>query len=177
MAGQGKYTQYVPNADPKYNLLGRLFKGSEQIESPFAKHVEDGDQEAARVETIDRCKPLLQPNVQQGDLGFFPQGVHLDWKHPDAPTTHSVVWEKAGDPANPFMADISSPGPGRTEGVDKDVDPKITVEDIEGVAYVPGSPNTTTRDPAQTAEPLHAENELGKPGTPGKNSAGEPSGF
>ena len=178
MAGQGKYTTYVPVASVRNTRLGRLFAGNSTISNPLAEHVASGNADKAREETVDRAKALLQPSSQQGDLGHFPQGVRLDYQHENFPDVTKVAWESAGDPANPYMPDPSSPGPGETSPLAKDSDPEISPTDVKGEGYIPGQPGvSTTRNPLDTAPAVHAENELGKAGTLGKNSVNEPSGF
>jgi hypothetical protein len=85
----------------------------------------------------------------------------------DAPNVASVKWDSSktgfnesvtnsGGPANPYTPDMSSPGPGKTDGVDKSVDPEIKAEDIKP-NYVPGGPNTGTKNPADYAKKIAAQ--------------------
>lgn len=163
MAGQGKYTKYTAEASPKNALLGRLFKGSPEISNPYADLV--GKEEDARLQTIARAKELLTPRVQQGDPTIFPQGVNMYYEGDEngisAPEMSEVKWRQAGDPANPFAPDISSPGPGKTDPLSKDVDPKISIEDLKGPGYVPGAPGTGTKSPNKTSAAIKENSKLG----------------
>ncbi len=164
MAGQGKYTQYAPEANARNSLLGRLFKGNSTIANPFAEFA--GKEEDARQATLARAKPLLSPEVQQGDPGHFPAGVNMEYEGDDngvsAPDLDTVVWDSAGDPANGYMPDPGSPGPGITDPSGKDHDPQISVADANGPGYVPGSPGTGTKSPIDTAAAVKANSELGQ---------------
>lgn len=182
MSGRGKYTTYVPVANIKYNLLGRLFKGNSTIDSPFAKHMESGDNEQARLETVARAKQFLQPDLQQGDPNYLPNGVHLDFTgDPEGitpPDTAKVVWSKPGDPSTGFFPDLRSPGPGVTDPKSRNTDPEISNEEIKGPGYVIGQPGvSTTTSPTSKIPGIHAANELGTSAPLGKSSEGEPSGF
>lgn len=163
MAGQGKYTKYTGEASPKNALLGRLFKGSADQTNPYADLV--GKEEDARQQTVARAKALLTPRVQQGDPAIFPQGVNMYYEGVEngisSPELSEVKWRQAGDPANPFAPDISSPGPGNTDPLTKDVDPKISIEDIKGQGYTPGAPGTGTKSPAKTSSTIKENAKLG----------------
>lgn len=182
MAGQGKYTTYVPVASARNERLGRLFKGNSTTENPFAALTESGDQEKAREQTNERGEALLRPSSQQGDPGHFPEGVNLNYKGNDndvsTPDLTEVGWESAGDPANAYMPDPTSPGPGDTSPTSRDSDPSITPTDVKGEGYTPGQPGVSTaRSPSTTIEPIREANVLGKRLPLGKNSTNEPSGF
>jgi hypothetical protein len=129
-----------------------------------------GKEVEAREVVVEMGKNLLQPVLQQGDTGFFPNGVYLDYSALNAPVQApntaegaDVVWNSPGDPANSYIPDITSPGPGKTEGTDKSVDPQIAVADIKP-NYVPGAPGTGTKSPTVTGPKMHDANLLGKPG-------------
>lgn len=162
MAGQGKYTTYAPVASDRNSLLNRLYKGSGN--NPFTDLT--GKEEDARLQTVDRAKALLSPDVQQGDPGHFPAGVNMAYEGDpngiEVPDLTKVKWDSAGDAANPYTPDISSPGPGKTDPLSKDVDPKVAVSDIKGAGYVPGAPGTGTKSPDKTAPAIKENNELGK---------------
>ena len=179
MAGNGKYTTYVPPAEPRYTRLGKLFKGSADIESPFAVHMESGDNASALAETVQRGITYLQPDVQEGDLGHFPQGVNLnfvgqiegDITNPNIP--EEVQWESASDPANGYFPDQISPGPNNYDDpFVRDVDPQIPTTDIKP-NLIPGQ-TQGTRVPSQAAEQISRANVLGQFLTLGKNSNEEP---
>lgn len=182
MAGQGKYTTYVPVASPRNERLGRLFKGNSKVENPFAALTVSGDQEKAIEQTNARAALFLRPDLQQGDPGHFPEGVNMNYTgNPNdvsTPNLEDVKWESAGDPANPYMPDTTSPGPGETSPTSRDEDPEISPTDIKGEGYVPGAPGqSTTRSPSTTIEGIREANALGKKLPLGKSSANEPSGF
>lgn len=169
MSGQGKYTTYAPAATPRNALLNKLFKGNSAISNPLQDLT--GKETDAIAQTVARAKALLSPTVQQGDAGFFPSGVHMDYSgDPNGtsnPDLSKVGWTQAGDPANGYMPDITSPGPGNTDPHTKDVDPKIAVPDIKGAGYVPGAPDTGTKSPTETTSVIKANSELGKQGPSG----------
>lgn len=182
MSGNGRYTSYVPIASVKNSRLAKLFKGNDTIESPFAKTMEDGDQEQARKDTVARGKQFLQPDHQNGDPGHFPTGINLDYTgDPNGltpPDLEQVIWRKAGDPSNGYMPDLRSPGPGNTDPKSRDTDPEITKEEIKGPGYIPGQPGvSTTSSPTSRIEQIRKANTLGEALTLGKNSKNEPSGF
>jgi len=170
MSGQGKYTTFAPPANAKNTLLARLYK-----DAPNANLV--GKETDAREATVALAKEHLTPAHTQGDLGYLPQGVDLDYsgksaaiQPPDTSEGKDVVWSKAGDPANSYVPDVSSPGPGKTDGADKDVDPKIEVKDLKP-NYVPGAPGTGTKSPDTTNVKVAAGNVLGVPDKPGDSGA------
>lgn len=182
MSGRGRYTTYVPVASVKYNLLGRLFRGNATAESPFAKHMESGDNEQARLETVARARQFLQPDLQQGDPNYLPNGVRLDFSgDPEGitpPDIAHVKWERPGDASNGYFPDLRSPGPGVSDPKARDTDPEITIEQIKGPGYIPGQPGVSTAtSPTSKIAGIHATNELGKALPQGKSSEGEPSGF
>lgn len=169
MSGQGKYTTYAPAATSKNALLNKLFKGNSATSNPLADLT--GKEEDARAQTVALAKTLLSPDVQQGDPGFFPNGVNMDYVgDPNGVTTPDltkVAWTSAGGPANAYMPDISSPGPGKTDPLTKDADPKLAVVDVKGAGYVPGAPDTGTKSPSVTSTVVKANSELGKQGPQG----------
>src|SRR5262249_33666055 len=121
MSGTGKYTQYAPPASDKNTLLNKLFHSSDATEKPVVQDLV-GKEDDARKAIVDIAKAQLTPAHQAGDLGYFPSGVDLNFA--GAPKTEDVKWALAGDPANPYAPDISSPGPGKTLGTDKAADPQ-----------------------------------------------------
>lgn len=166
MSGQGKYTTYTATASDKNSLLGRLFKGNSAISNPLADLT--GKEEDARKQTVERAKALLSPNVQQGDPGHFPQGVNMNYEGDangvQTPDLTQVKWDSAGDPANAYAPDLTSPGPGTTDPLSRDADPEISVADIKGIGYVPGAPGTGTKSPSETSKSVKENSELGVPG-------------
>lgn len=166
MSGQGKYTTYAPPMSEKNTLLNKLFKSKDLVQRPPTQDLV-GKETDAIAATIAIAKEVLTPTNQSGDLGHFPNGVKLDFsgtplnEHaPDTAEGKDVKWTKAGDPANSFVPDVSSPGPGKTEGSDKDVDPEVAVKDLKP-NYVQGAPGTGTKSPTSTSAKIIAANILG----------------
>lgn len=167
MSGQGKYTVYAPPASDKNTLLNKLFHSSDPIEkSPVQDLV--GQENDARTQTVAAGVTYLQPAHTAGDPGHFPSGVDLNFA--GAPDVTTVGWVNAGDPANPYVPDISSPGPGLTDGTDKTTDPQLTTTDLKP-NYVPGAPGTGTKSPTATNAKLIAAALLGVPGKMGDSGA------
>ena len=175
MPGKGKYTTYVPPKSPRREFLESLYKGSSKISPPF----NGVDQDKAVVLAAEMGNKFLRASdkkgIQQGDPKVFPEGVDMTYagskssiQAPDKVADKDDAWKKAGDPANAYVPDISSPGPGLTLGVDKDVDPKISAADIKP-DYVPGGPDTGTRNPASVGTKLFDAAALGAPSTLGKS--------
>lgn len=157
MPGKGKYTQYAAPMSDKNTLLNKLFKSDDAVQKPLLQDLVGKEEEALKV-IVDMGKAKLQPAHQDGDKGHFPSGVNLNFS--DAPKLDDVKWTNAGDPANPYMPDISSPGPGKTEGLDKADDPALKTTDIKP-NYVPGAPNTGTKSPVASAAKIVAAALLG----------------
>jgi len=159
--GKGRYTTFVAKASPRNSLLWRLFNKK----APNDAGVFYGGQEpssndtaaAAAVATatsnvVNGVGGLIPKNgVQAGDAGMFPSGVNL--RFGDAPDLTDVKWNQAGDPANSYVPDTSSPGPGRTQGIVKDVNPGISTADLKP-NYVEASPGTGTVSPSSTSESI-----------------------
>lgn len=166
--GSGRYTTYVPAASPRNELLSRLFNAKSTIGDIYGKAYQTDLSAAAAVtvaRAIDKDKGMLpSSNVQHGDINMFPQGVKFNFI--DAPNIADVKWDSpkfsmsgivtnSGGPANAYVPDISSPGVGKTQGTDKDVDPKISVADLKP-DYIPGAPGTGTVAPSTTASLIGA---------------------
>lgn len=167
MPGEGKYTSYsgLSKADqlPKANFLKKLFgshvKSGDGLDTAPPQVLHDpADEDGMRKDIIAISKAAMQPAHQIGDMGFFPTGVDMQFQ--GAPDISTVKWDSAGDAANPYAPDISSPGPGKTEGTDKDKDPQIQIADLKP-NYVPGAPNTGTKSPIATVAKIIAANILG----------------
>ena len=176
MAGNGKYTNYAPVASGRNARLGKLFVGTDTTKNPFAVYVETGNAEGAREALLNGdgenfavgAKALLQPAVQDSGNAeaslFGGKTVNLDYSggFPDGngitvPNTaegHDVVWAAAGDPVNPFMPDLRSPGPGSTDAeVGNMAD--APADEVSAVAlikpdYIVGGPGTGTTSPNTT---------------------------
>jgi len=149
MSGQGKYTIYAPESNAKNILLSKLFPAG-----PTSAFV--GNEVGYRTAVVSSGNTSLKPASQVGD-SYFGNGVNLDFADaPDILAGAEGGGKQAGDPANSFSPDQSSPGPGKTEGVDKNSDPKIAASDIKP-SYVPGGPNTGTKSPAAYAKKVAAQ--------------------
>jgi hypothetical protein len=200
MPGTGRYTNYAPTASGRNTLLGKLFKGNSTISNPYAKFVETGDTDGARRALLagdgdfannlgKGAAALLQPDVQDSGSAevstFAGKAVNLDYTGdanditiPDLP---KVGWKEAGDPANPYMPDIRSPGPGQTDAksaANLQSDPDIKPADVKGEGYVPGQPGeSTARSPQGAQTAVRSGAKLGTNSPLGKSSENEPSGF
>lgn len=182
--GKGRYTTYVPaatttNAGSRYSLLWKLFNQRANalrtgIANFYGESVNPQTDNAKAAEaTVKRARSnqtglLPEAGVQNGDLGMFPSGVDLTYKN--SPNLADVAWTNPGDPANSYVPDVTSPGPGaagvvRVEGSDKDANPGISPVDIKPT-YTPGSEGSGTRSPSDE----RVNNSLGETLTPGKSS-------
>lgn len=167
MSGKGKYTQYSSPASDKNSLLSKLFSKNAPASS-LPPQMKEGPGKEAEViaDLVKIAKDVLTPATQTGDLGFFPSGVKLNFG--DAPKTEDVKWAQSGDPANAYAPDVTSPGPGKTSGLDKDTDPGIKVVDLKP-AYVPKGPDTGTKSPADTSSKVVDASSLGSNGKLGSS--------
>lgn len=176
--GTGRYTTYVPVASNRNTLLRNLFNArASNNAGVFYGKVDETDNikaaEAARETANAKVNGagvggvIPSDGKQVGDSSMFPTGVDLSFGQ--APNTADVKWKAAGDPANAYTPDLSSPGPGKTLGVEKDADPKITVSDIKGDSYVPGAPGTGTTSPTATSTTI-GTSPIGKALEKGKSS-------
>lgn len=148
MPGQGKYTVFAPEANPKNLLLAKLFPAS-----PTSVFV--GQEKEYREAVVAAGNQYLTSPSVTGDAYFGP-GVNRDYSlAPDILAGAEGAWKNPGDPANSFAPDLSSPGPGKTEGTDKSSDPGLGASDIKP-SYVPGGPTTGTRSPAEQAKKIAA---------------------
>jgi hypothetical protein len=156
--GSGRYTTYLPVVSEKIERLSKLFKGG-------LKDLYDGAKSNA-----DAAKAAVEAYKQvrdgKGDREIFGTGVSLEYA--DSPDTTEVKWKAAGDPANPYMPDITSPGPGNTEGTQKDSDPKIETVDIKP-NFDPENPSVNTTSPSATSGRLGSVS-LGEELIKGKSS-------
>lgn len=172
----GKYTTYVGGAaSDAHKLLSKLFTSG-----PYASMVAAGDELKAQaaVIAIATSNPGADPNggglqpksgLQQGDLGMFPQGVDLSFagrllQAPNSlPDVSTVKWKNPGDPANPYVPDITSPPNGGTDGSDKNVDPQISVADVQEFSTTEDVSGADLRNPITDGPALVANNVIGSP--------------
>lgn len=162
----GKYTTYVGGvATSAHKLLSKLFPAG-----PFATLVANGDEVGAQkaIITIATAPVVngvggIQPSdgIQQGDMGMFPNGVLLGFG--GSPDVSTVKWTNPGDPANPYVPDVSSPGPGKTEGTDKNVDPGISIADVAATSTTEDPAGQNVRNPVNDGPAIYANNTLGAP--------------
>jgi hypothetical protein len=186
MGKLGKYTTYVGgSANPAHALLATLYPNC-----PFAKMLPNGDELAAQQVILDAASADpgadpkgggIQPKggVQAGDLGMFPTGVDLTFG--GAPDISKIKWsdpsnkgQTAGNPANGYIPDITSPteGPGHAEGTDKTGDPSATVPQIKAELNQFGGYDNAgqgTADPSTTATAVSKYNTLGQLQTLGQS--------
>lgn len=186
MAGNGKYTNYAPTASGRNTRLGKLFVGTSTVKNPFAQFVETGDSEGARLALLngdgsnfaDGAIALLQPDSQDSGNAavslFAGQPVNLNYTGdpngitaPNTAEGEDVVWAQPGDPANPFMPDLRSPGPGFTEAgpnTNMGTAPDAEISDVDEIkpGYIPGAPGTGTASPTTTSAPLRKVAKLGE---------------
>ena len=177
--GKGRYTTYVDKASSRNSLLWKLFNKK----APNDAGVIYGGQEpssnvTAAAAIVARATAPVVNGVggvlpssgnQAGDPGLFPNGVDLTFNN--SPDLKDVKWSRPGDPANSFVPDTSSPGPGRTSGIDKDEDPKIGLRDIKlnyDVENPPASGEGTV-SPSATSQKI-GSSPIGKDLTQGKSS-------
>ena len=141
--GSGRYTTYVPTITAKTTYLQKLFKGG-------LAGLYDGQTSniAAAAAASANAVKLIDG---KGDPDLFGAGVAFGYG--DAPKTSDVKWANPGDPANPYVPDLSSPGPGKTDGVEKDVNPQIKTTDIKP-NFDPGNPTVNTTSPSSTSPRL-----------------------
>lgn len=194
MAGNGKYTKYVsddPNVAAKNVRLGKLFQGRGDVINPYAIYVENGDPDGARLALLEGnggfennlgigAREMMQPSAPIQDavvVNEFGASVDLNYNGdpngitiPNTAEGQDVVWAEAGDPVNPFMPDLRSPGPHLTEATsesnmadapDAEVGGVAEFFDSLGKSYVPGAPGTGTASPTSTKQPVQDINTLG----------------
>lgn len=182
MALMGRYTTYVGGAaSDAHKLLGKLFPASADYPTVQALQgaLPSGDEAAAQAviqanatANVDGAGVGgIQPanGFQKGDLGMFPTGVQRGYG--DSPDVTTVKWTNAGDPANPYAPDITSPGPGKTDGKDKDVDPGISIADIQEFSTTQDPGGENLRNPSIDAAAIYGNNFIGQPQVPGDSGA------
>jgi len=141
--GSGRYTTYLPIISEKVVRLSKLFKGG--LEDLYNGAKNNGD--AAKAAVV-----VAKSEINgKGDRDIFGDGVSLSYA--DSPNTTEVKWKNPGDPANAYFPDITSPGPGKTQGIDKDTNPKIKPVDVKP-DFNPENPTVNTTSPAATSPRL-----------------------
>jgi hypothetical protein len=171
----GKYTTYVGGvATDAHKLLAQVFS-----QGPYATLLAAGNEAGAQaaVIAVATSDPGPDPNggglqpahgIQQGDLGMFPNGVDMTFAGsllapPNSPPDVSTVkWVNAGDPANPYIPDITSPPDGGTEGSDKNVNPQISIAEIQEFSTTEDAAGQDLRNPVSDGPAVVANNIIGK---------------
>lgn len=174
MGVMGRYTTYVGgSASDSHALLGKIFPASADYPTAQAlqKAIPAGNEAAAQAVIQKNATANvdamgvggMQPanGVQQGDLGMFPNGVLRGYG--GSPDVTKVKWTNAGDPANPYAPDITSPGPGKTDGKDKSSDPKISIADLQEFTTTQDPSGENLRVPAEDAPAIYSNNFIGSP--------------
>lgn len=173
----GRFTTYVGGSQSTaqlaaHNLLSKLFPAG-----PLATQVANGDEAAAQaiVLAVATSNPGPDPNggglqpakgLQAGDLQMFPQGVDLTFGNAagsgGTPDVTTVKWKNPGDPANPYIPDITSPPDGWNTGLDKATDPKIAISDVQAESTTEDPTGENLRNPSADAPAVVSNNILGK---------------
>lgn len=159
MAGRGKYSNYTPlnvQSAAAYARRYALFN-AKAADDKGAFFGPDGGNISKYVKMSGM---LFEAGI--GDVQMFPTGI--DFKFGNAPNLEDTSLKRAGDPGNPYMPDVSSPG--AIDGA-INVDPKaktgngkIHIEDVKP-NYVPASgivgqdaQNMGTQSPSTTSTML-----------------------
>lgn len=166
--GKGKYTTYNSANSAKKSFFEKLFVGNDNTASPFRGL----DPEESRTEAVKRGNDILRAGATNGvvDTNDLAIGkVDLSYKGGGSSTitppntlegAGQVKWTRAGDPATPYFPDIRSPGPGKTEGVDKEGDPAIKTTDLKP-NFDPANASDNTLSPALASPDLYDSHKLG----------------
>ena len=98
--GSGRYTNYTPLDTASAERYARR-------QSLFNAKADGGRGDVAfQNELVDNAKSVLEAG--EGDAQMFPAGVNMAYGN--APVLADTQLNRAGDPANQYMPDISSPG-------------------------------------------------------------------
>lgn len=182
MGQLGRYTTYVGGvATPAHTLLATLYP-----HSPFAAPLAGGKETDAQALILAAATKKnggdgitgIQPSdgQQAGDTNMGLGTVDLTFA--GAPDVSKIKWSDpsnkgntAGNPANGYMPDVTSPtaGPGHTAGTDKTGDPTGTIPQLVAIATTedPGSQTAPyneaqgTRDPSNDGPAISGNNKLG----------------
>ncbi len=176
MPGKGKYTVYVPPISERRKFLEKLFKGNATSAPPF----QGLDQAAAITKATAMGNEFLRASktggIQVGDLNYLPEGSDLTFagsksaiQPPDTLAGKDGSWSKPGDPANSYVPDLTSPGPGKTEGTDKSIDPVIKANDVK--PNFPDKGTVGTKSPSSVGTKVYTGAEFGADGKPGDSGA------
>lgn len=176
--GSGRYTVYVAPKNARRLFLEKLFKGDGTDFTAVIGSSEHGapyvgmdQQEAIEMGAKNGNQILRGTNnngIIDGAHAQFPEGFDLkftgagaDIQAPNTLATADNAWNAPGDAANSYVPDITSPGPGKTEGIEKNVNPEIKASDVKP-NYIPGGPGTGTKSPSVTSGKLYDAQTLGQ---------------
>ena len=146
MPGKGTYTKYSDDNSPRKVFLNKLFPENPGYKGSAYNHY---DNAKAKSMIVEEGNKVLRARYQSGDPEMFPKGVDMSYggKYASStpPNENHETYEptRDGDPMNAFVPDISSPGVGKTEGVEKELanNPKSTPQEYAesiGGSYVEG---------------------------------------
>lgn len=156
MPGKGKYSLYVSRRDAKSHLYERLFPGTQKITPPY-KGLSQGQAVTVANDMGDKYLRGGDSGVQQGDPMTM-GNVAIDYS--GAPDTAKIEWKNPGDPINGYLPDITSPGPGKVAGTDKD----HVGDDAKALKEIPGQVKSgyvaseDSRSPSETSNKVHDNN-------------------
>lgn len=138
--GSGRYTHYIPTdvaRQARWKSLKSIFNDRAAGDQGLFYN---GDSNESVTKSVVETAINSFSNVNY-DMSMFPDGVTKDYA--GAPNLDDVKWSKAGGPANPYAPDVSSPGPGNTDGTTKDKDPGLDVDSFNR-PEAGNTPNTTS---------------------------------
>jgi len=195
MPGKGIYTEYVPTTPirkEKAQNLQKLFPGGDPGKVGSTPPFYGKDQAGAAKESADFGNTFIYGlddkgnsiGKLKGDAQHFPDGFSPDYsgnganvqvpdKWSESKDAGAGVWAQSGDPANPFVPDLTSPagGPGAAGDGTLDVtpnanvsplgksDPEISAASVKPLLDVKASDNT--KNPAIESKNIHSNSKLG----------------
>jgi len=139
--GSGRYTNYTPaNTNISKDSVARYTKSYERF-NKFSIAA-GGDFFGNTPSSKDSEKKLVSDSVSalavgMGDMSMFPAGVKLNFSN--AVDLAATKTSRPGDPSNPYMPDISSPGASANGTVN--LFPKATVVVISAIGASGYKPN------------------------------------
>lgn len=159
MSGKGKYSVYAVDRSVKSSFYESLFPGTSKISPPYFG--------LSQADAVTVANASGQKYLRGGDFGVQngdPLTVgDVSFMYDAAPDTSAVEWKTPGDPINGYLPDITSPGPGKVDGVDK-IHSKSEMVDVNKIpehlrpGYVP---TAGTRSPSETSTKIYENNSLG----------------
>jgi len=143
--GSGRYTNYTPlsvNSATAYSRRLGLFNGKAA-----------SGKGNFQTDLVANAVAILEGGV--GDSQMFPTGVSMAYS--GAPTLADAQVNRPGDPGNPYIPDLSSPG--AVDGkvnvnpLEKDGQGTIAVTDLKSTYVLPTSPVDQSSDSLGTQSP------------------------